>query len=96
MATLFEKLAMFLDGTQGFRYIQGDYRMELWLSAGEELPIVVSRIGSNRYIVSSADLIYEVTEEERAYRYILRIFFNMDGTSIDYACIRRGLRNSRS
>lgn len=87
MATLFEKLTLFLDGTHEFRYIRGDHRMEVWLCAKEALPIVVSSIGSSRYIVSSGNLVYELTEEARAYRYILRVFFNMDGTSTDYKYI---------
>ncbi|PPL04317.1 hypothetical protein [Parapedobacter indicus] len=95
MATLFEKLALFLDGTHGFRYIRYAHRIEVWLSAGEELPIVVSNIGPGRYIISSGNLTYEVTDGARAYRYLLRVFFNMDGTSIDYTFIRRSLHSSR-
>lgn len=45
MATLLEKLVLFLDRTHGCRYIRFDHRIEAWLSAREELPIVVSNIG---------------------------------------------------
>lgn len=74
MAMLFEKLTLFLDGTHGFRYIRGDHRMEVWLYDREELPIVVSNIRNNRYIISSRDLIYELADEARAYRYLIQIF----------------------
>jgi|SRR5690606_4062488 len=94
MAALFDKLTLFLDGTPAFRYIRCDYRMEVWPSKGEELPIVVSTIGDGRYIISSGMLRYEMTGDARAYRYLLRVFFNMYGASIDYKFIRRGLRAS--
>jgi len=94
MATLFEKLAMFLDGTHGFHYTRDGHRMEIWLSAREELPLVVSHMGNNRYIVSSRNLSYELKGDARAFRYIMRIFFTMDGTLIDHKFIRWSLCTS--
>ncbi len=89
---LMERLALFLDRTHGFHYIRGDYRLEVWLSAREELPVVISSIGNYRYIISSGNLIYEVADAPRAYRYVMRVFFNMDGTSINYKFMKQGLR----
>lgn len=94
MAMLFEKLALFLDGTRGFHYIRDDHRMEIWLSEKEELPIIVSNMGNSRYIISSGDLSYELKNEARAFRYIMRIFFNMDGISIDHKFIRWSLHTA--
>lgn len=88
---LLEKLALFLDGKRGFRYVRRDYQMEIWLSDREELPVVVSCLNSCRYIISLHDFVYELRDEERAYRYIMRIFFNMDRISIDYNVMRRKL-----
>lgn len=76
-----EKLALFLDGTRGFRYVRGDYRIEVWLATTEALPLIVSSINNRRYVISSGGLIYEVKDVGRAYRYILRIFKQMNETS---------------
>lgn len=93
-AMLFEKLALFLDGTYGFHYIRDDHRMEIWLSAKEELPIIVSNMGNSRYLISLGNLSYDLKNEARVFRYIMRIFFNMEGIAIDYKFIRWSLCTS--
>ncbi|MEC3878687.1 hypothetical protein [Parapedobacter sp. 10938] len=75
-----ERITRFLDGTNAFRYTRSGHLIEIWLAHMEELPVVVSKINSSRYIVSSGNLIYEMTDEEKAYRYILRVFVVMDST----------------
>ncbi len=92
MAMLMEKLALVLDRMNGFYYIRGDHRIEVWLSDKEELPIVISNINDHRYIISSGNLSYEVADEAKAYRYVMQVFFNMNGTSSDYKFITQGLR----
>ncbi|WP_353195228.1 hypothetical protein [Parapedobacter defluvii] len=80
---LLERLALFLTETEGFRYFEGESCLEIWLSDREELPLVVSAIRRERYIISTAGLCYETKDEERAYRYILRIFLDMKTSSTD-------------
>jgi len=94
MDMLFEKLALFLDGTHGFHYTRDGYRMEIWLSMREELPLVVSNRGNSRYIIFSHDLSYELRGDARAFRYIMRVFFTIDGISIDHKFIRWSLCTS--
>jgi hypothetical protein len=79
---LLEKLALFLDGMHEFRYIRDGHRIEVWLSGREELPVVVSSITSCRYLITWLDLVYEVKDTEKAYRYALRVFLNMGEDSI--------------
>lgn len=77
---LLERIALFLDGTNAFKYTRSGQLMEIWLAHVEELPVVVSKINGSRYMVSSGNLMYEMTDEEKAYRYILRVFVVMDRT----------------
>lgn len=71
---LFERLALFIEDAKDLRYIRGSHRMEIWKANREELPVVVSYINNSRYVISSANLIYEAVDVERAYRYIMRFF----------------------
>jgi len=70
---LLERLIAYLSVTATFRYSIAGNCLEVWLSGSEQLPIVVGTIKRERYIISSGNLSYETRDEERAYRYILRI-----------------------
>ncbi|MFC3195983.1 hypothetical protein ACFOET_00020 [Parapedobacter deserti] len=83
-AMLLEKLIFFLEMKHGFRYTRGDHQLEIWLSDREELPIVISQINANRYIISSGDITYEVKDAEQAYRYVERVCFYMSAVPDGY------------
>lgn len=72
---LLERLENYLESTDfGLSYVRDDPRLEIWVKDKEWLPILVSKVHGERYTVSWGDIEYQSNDEEKTYRYVLKIF----------------------
>ncbi|WP_257670522.1 hypothetical protein [Parapedobacter tibetensis] len=74
----YDKLTQYLENAElDFSYIRDDSRMEIWIKEKEWLPILISRIGLRRYLVSWCGIAYEVNDEKKVYHYVMRFCVNI-------------------
>ncbi|SKB58911.1 hypothetical protein SAMN05660226_02238 [Parapedobacter luteus] len=74
---LLERVAQYLDTRTEFAYIKDEPRLEIWVKGKEWLPILVSKLKGRGYLISWGDIEYKVSDEMKAYTYLLRMITNI-------------------
>ena len=76
---LLDRLVQYLKEAESpqLSYIRDDSRMEIWIKGKEGIPILISEINKQRYIISWDGVAYEVNDKEKAYQYVVRICWSI-------------------